>query len=72
MALLAAIAEEGSQAIVATHSPVIAAVPGATILELDAHGWRETTWEDLDLVADWRAFLDDPRRTLRHLVDDDA
>ena len=34
VALLHDLAQEGSQAIVATHSPIVAAVPGASILEL--------------------------------------
>ena len=37
-ALLHDLAREGSQAIVATHSPIIAAVPGAGILELGDWG----------------------------------
>ncbi|MFC9561436.1 AAA family ATPase [Agromyces sp. NPDC056965] len=59
----------GTQIICATHSPVLASVPGATILELGEWGIRETTWEELELVAHWRGYLDDPRRYLRHLLD---
>ncbi|WP_082571316.1 AAA family ATPase [Agromyces sp. Root1464] len=59
----------GTQIICATHSPVLASVPGATILELGEWGIRETTWEDLELVTHWRGYLDDPRRYLRHLLD---
>ncbi len=33
-------------------------------------GLRETRWEDLELVGHWRAYLDDPRRYLRHVLDD--
>jgi hypothetical protein len=49
----------GSQLVVATHSPVLAATPGATILEVGEWGLRETTWE-LELVGSWRRLLADP------------
>ncbi len=66
--LLGDVARSGTaQAIVATHSPIIAATPGATILELGPWGIREARWEELDLVQHWRAFLTDPQRYLRHL-----
>ncbi|MFC0712788.1 AAA family ATPase [Cellulomonas biazotea] len=59
-----------SQVVVSTHSPVVAAIPGATVFEVGEWGIRECAWEDLDLVQRWRGFLDDPRRYLRHVVDD--
>jgi predicted ATPase len=61
--------QSGTQVIVATHSPIIAALPGATILELDEDGFHETTWDDLDVVDHHRRFLQGPERYLRHLVD---
>jgi predicted ATPase len=61
----------GSQILVATHSPVIAASPGATILEVGEWGLRETSWDELELVASWRRFLGDPERYLRYLLADD-
>lgn len=69
LALLHDLAASGSQVIVATHSPVLTAFPGATVLELGEHGIRRTTWAALDLVSDWRTFLDDPQIYLRHLLD---
>lgn len=60
----------GSQVVLATHSPVVAAVPGARILQLDGDGFREVAWDDLELVAHWRRFLDAPQRYLRHVLDD--
>ncbi|MCM3615897.1 AAA family ATPase [Microbacterium enclense] len=59
----------GTQVICATHSPVLAALPGATILELGDWGIRESTWEDLEVVRLHRSFLDAPERFLRHLLD---
>jgi predicted ATPase len=60
----------GSQVILATHSPVLASFPGATLYELDGSGFATRQWADLDLVQDWQAFFDDPARLLRHLLDD--
>lgn len=60
---------EGGQVLCATHSPVLAAMPGATILEVGEWGVRRTTWEELELVQHWRRYLDDPRRYLRHVLD---
>jgi predicted ATPase len=54
VALLHDLAQAGSQAIVATHSPIVAAVPGASILELGDWGLRPARWEELHLVGAWR------------------
>lgn len=59
--------EPGAQIVMATHSPILAALPGATILELDDSGYREADWGDLELVVNERYFLADPERFLRHL-----
>jgi predicted ATPase len=70
LALLADIAERGSQVICATHSPLLASLPGAQILEVGDHGIREVAWSDLELVDHWRRFLSRPDAYLRHLTDD--
>jgi predicted ATPase len=66
---LGRLVEAGGQVLCATHSPVLAAMPGATILELGEWGYRRTTWEELELVEHWRAYLDTPGRYLRHVLD---
>jgi predicted ATPase len=68
LVVLDALRQEGSQAIVATHSPVLAALPGATVLELGDWGIRQADWDELELVQSWRDFLTAPQRWLRHLV----
>jgi predicted ATPase len=62
------LAESGSQVLCATHSPVIAALPGATILEVGDWGIRSTTWDELELVQNWKAYLQAPERYLRHVL----
>jgi predicted ATPase len=69
-ALLHDLAEAGSQAVIATHSPIIAALPGASILEIGDWGIRPATWEDLGLVISWRQFLKQPQSYFRHLFSD--
>lgn len=54
------------QFIVATHSPILMALPGATILNFDQR-IEPVAWEDVEHVAVTRAFLNDPESFLRHL-----
>lgn len=68
IALLSQLPGEGSQAIVATHSPLIAATPGATLVELGEWGMREAPFEKLELVRSWREFLASPERYVKYLV----
>lgn len=58
---------ETSQAIVATHSPIVAATPGADLYEVGEWGIRPAQWRDLELVQHWARFLDEPEAYLRHL-----
>ncbi|GAA1994904.1 AAA family ATPase [Nakamurella flavida] len=68
VALLKEIAARGtSQAVVATHSPLVAAVPGAVVHEVGEWGLRRSEWADLTLTRTWQAFLRDPDSVLRHL-----
>lgn len=69
MSSLLSLADDGGQVLCATHSPVLAALPGATLLEVGEWGYRETTWEELDLVWHWRRFLGSPEAYLRHLTE---
>jgi predicted ATPase len=69
LVLLGNIADSGSQVILATHSPVLAAFPGATLLEFSDDGIAEPAWDDLDLVSHWRSFMSAPQSYLRHLFD---
>jgi len=70
VALLHDLAEAGSQAVVATHSPIVAAIPGASILELGDWGISPARWEDLQLVSAWRRFMTEPASYFRHLLAD--
>ena len=71
IALFDAMRREGSQLIVATHSPLLVSLPDATLLEVGEWGFRRAAgFEELDLVGEWRSFLDAPPRFFKHLLDD--
>jgi len=68
MVVLQDLTASGAQVICATHSPILASLPGATIVELSEDGIRHAAWEDLELVAHWRQYLSNPGQYLRHLL----
>lgn len=65
------LAEDGSQLIIATHSPILVALPHATIYELSDDVVIATTFEKIAHVQLYRSFLDDPDRFLHHLLSDE-
>ena len=69
-ALMQLVSQPGVQVLLATHSPVVASLPGATILEVGPWGLRRTTYEELELVGHWRRYLEAPMRYLRHVLGD--
>ncbi|HUQ57507.1 AAA family ATPase [Lentzea sp.] len=60
--------QEGSQFIIATHSPILLAAPDATILEI-TDTIDEVSYDTAEPVALTRNFLGGPDRFLRHLLD---
>ena len=70
VAVLHRVVQSGGQVLCATHSPVLAAMPGATLLEVGEWGLRRTTWDELELVDHWRRYLEAPDRYLRHVLGD--
>ena len=50
----------GVQVLLATHSPILAAIPEAQLIELDEAGFAPRRWSQLLTVALYRRFLDDP------------
>ena len=61
----------GSQFVIATHSPVLMRAFNAQILLLDDSGVTSSVYDDLEVVALWRRFLDAPDRILDVLYADD-
>ena len=62
---------EGSQFIIATHSPILMAYPDATILGVTADGIAPVRYEDTEHYTITRRFLNDPAGMLHRLLADD-
>jgi len=67
LALVKDMVEKDCQFIIATHSPVLMAYPGAVIYSLDRDPVRQTGYEDLEHVKFTKEFLAAPGRFLKHL-----
>ncbi|HET7437272.1 MAG TPA: AAA family ATPase [Thermoanaerobaculia bacterium] len=61
----------GSQFIIATHSPLIMAFPGATIYEISDGGLREVRYTETDHYLVTKRFVNDPERMLERLFRDE-
>ena len=59
---------DGSQFIIATHSPIILAYPDAIIYTCDEDGLHPIAYEDAEPVRLTRSFLDSREGFLRHLL----
>jgi predicted ATPase len=58
----------GAQFIIATHSPILLACPGAAILSFDQVPIARVQYEELEHVSVTRDFLNHPGRYIRHLI----
>jgi predicted ATPase len=67
LALIGDMVARDGQFIIATHSPILLAYPGARIYSFDETPVRLTDYEALDHVTLTRDFLNAPERYLRHL-----
>ena len=61
--------EEGCQFLIATHSAMLMAFPGAQILSLDQNPIRQLEWEDVEHVRLMKRFFQDPKNYLRRLFE---
>jgi predicted ATPase len=60
--------DRGAQLVIATHSPILLAFPGATILSCDGGRLQPVDYETLDHVQVTRSFLNNPESYLKHLL----
>ena len=67
LAMLKEMVEQNGQFIIATHSPIILAFPGATILSFDKLPIQPVKYEELEHVNLTKAFLNDPEAFLHRL-----
>jgi predicted ATPase len=71
LAIVTRATQEGSQFVIATHSPILLACPGARIYEFSEAGVEPRAYDDLEAVRLTRAFLEAPERFLRAALGDD-
>jgi predicted ATPase len=62
--------EQGSQFIMATHSPIVLAYPGATIYSCDEGGLEPVAYDDAEPVRLTQSFLEARERFLERLLSD--
>ncbi|MEP7380150.1 MAG: AAA family ATPase [Gemmatimonadota bacterium] len=67
LAMLKDMSAQSSQFIIASHSPILLAHPGATIYSFDRPPVHGVAYEELEHVRLTRDFLASPERFLRHL-----
>ena len=67
VAMIRDMVDQGSQFVLATHSPILAAIPGATIYDFNESPLVPRVYEALESVQLMRSFLEEPARYLRHL-----
>ena len=68
LTMVAEMVDKNSQFIIATHSPILLAYPGATIYSFDQTPVAAVPYSELEHVNLTREFLNEPGRYLRHLI----
>lgn len=68
LVLLDQLVRQDAQFIIATHSPILMAFPGATILSLDRSQVEAVAYDELEHVRITQEFLANPAHYLRHLL----
>mgnify|MGYP006922377958 FL=1 len=61
--------DRNAQFIIATHSPILMAFPGAEILEFSEAGIRPAAYRETEHYQVTRRFLENPERMLRILLE---
>lgn len=66
------VAPRHAQFLIATHSPILLAYPGATLYQFEQDGIREVAYRETDHYLVTKEFLNAPERMLRHLFSDES
>jgi predicted ATPase len=67
MTYISQLVSDGAQFIIATHSPLLLAFPGAMILSMDSSPLCESKYDELEHISFFRSFLKNPDSYLRYL-----
>jgi predicted ATPase len=68
--LVSQVAENNVQAIIATHSPILMAIPSAKLLQLDRRGLNETSFRETSHFRLYREFFVDPEGTVAAMIEE--
>lgn len=71
LVLLDQLVTQGSQLVIATHSPIIMSYPKATIYQFSPNGIEPVAYRDTEHYRVTLRFLESPERMLRHLLPDE-
>lgn len=69
LTLIHELVKQGSQFIIATHSPILLSYPSSTIYEISDKGLMETAYEETDTFRISKEFLDNHEKMLDILLD---
>lgn len=70
IAAIVDLARRGAQFVLATHSPLLMALPGAALYELTEHGLERRAYDELGHVRLYKRFLADPASVVARLIED--
>ncbi|GBD50593.1 AAA family ATPase [Methylopila sp. Yamaguchi] len=70
IAAIAELARRGAQFVLATHSPLLMALPGAALYELTERGLERRAYHELGHVRLYKRFLADPASVVARLLED--
>ncbi|BCR36262.1 AAA family ATPase [Mariniplasma anaerobium] len=70
LAMIMDATKRGCQFIIATHSPILAAIPDATIYEITDNKFVKVDYDDIESINLLRHFLNDKQQFLRHFKTD--
>jgi len=72
MAMIMEASKRGCQFIIATHSPILAAIPNALIYEIRNDEFVKTEYEEIESINMLKQFLNDKNQFIRHLQNEEA
>lgn len=70
LARIIQLTKEGARFVIATHSPLLMALPGARIYELSEAGVEPRAYHELNHVRLYRRFLGDPQSVISRLIEE--
>lgn len=68
---IARMAKEGSQFIIATHSPILLGIPDATILSFDSDKITECSYEETESYLVTKSFINNREQFLKRLLEEE-